>query len=125
MDYSIYNADGSFHMNVTCSEESLAPMIPDGGYTVEGKQSILSTCVGGKLSTPTETQINNLNTEIAFADLRSQRDKLLIKSDWTQSPDSPLSDSKKVEWASYRQQLRDLPSNTSDPANPSWPEKPN
>ena len=24
-------------------------------------------------------------------------------------PDSPLSDSKKAEWATYRQQLRDLP----------------
>lgn len=57
--------------------------------------------------------------------LRFERDDLLANSDWTQLPDSPLSDSKKVEWASYRQQLRDLPSNTSDPANPSWPEKPN
>jgi hypothetical protein len=25
-------------------------------------------------------------------------------------PDSPLSDAKKTEWATYRQQLRDLPS---------------
>ena len=124
MDYSIYNADGSFYMNVNCSKESLAPMIPDGGYFVEGKQSKLSTCVGGTLSTPTEEQINNLNTENAFAVLRFERNKLLMKSDWTQSPDSPLSDSKKVEWASYRQQLRDLPSNTSDPENPNWPEKP-
>ena len=124
MDYSIYNADGSFHMGVTCSEESLAPMIPDGGYTVEGKQSILSTCVGGTLSTPTEEQINNLNTENAFAALRFQRDKLLAQSDWTQANDSPLAESKKAEWATYRQQLRDLPSNTSDPANLSWPEKP-
>lgn len=124
MDYSIYKADGSFHMSVTCSEESLAPMIPDGGYSVEGKQSILSTCVGGILSTPTEEQINNLNTENAFADLRFQRDKLLWKSDWTQSPDSPLSDSKKAEWATYRQQLRDLPANSSDPSNPNYPTKP-
>jgi len=57
--------------------------------------------------------------------LRSDRDDLLAASDWTQSPDSPLSDNKKAEWATYRQQLRDLPANTSDPANPSWPEKPN
>tara|TARA_R100000278_G_scaffold120334_1_gene102640 strand:- start:99 stop:479 length:381 start_codon:yes stop_codon:yes gene_type:complete len=56
--------------------------------------------------------------------LRSDRDDLLAASDWTQSPDSPLSDNKKAEWATYRQQLRDLPANTSDPANPSWPENP-
>ena len=29
-------------------------------------------------------------------------------------PDSPLSDSKKAEWAAYRQQLRDLPSSYTD-----------
>ena len=27
-------------------------------------------------------------------------------------PDSPLTDSKKTEWATYRQQLRDIPNNT-------------
>lgn len=124
MDYSIYNSDGSFHMSVTCSEESLAPMIPHGGYSVEGKQSILSTCVGGTLSTPSETEINNYNNEIAFADLRTKRNILLTESDWTQSPDSPLSDSKKAQWALYRQTLRDLPSNTSDPSNPNFPDKP-
>ena len=29
-------------------------------------------------------------------------------------PDSPLSDSKKAEWATYRQQLRDLPDSYTD-----------
>ena len=125
MDYSIYNADGSFLKNVTCSSESLTAMIPEGGYSVEGKQSILSTCVDGILLTPTETQINNLNTENASADLRFQRDKLLIKSDWTQLPDSPLSDAKKLEWATYRQQLRDIPqADGFDPLNPEWPTQP-
>ena len=124
MDYSIYNSDGSFHMSVTCSEESLAPMIPDGGYSVEGKQSILSTCVGGTLTTPSETEINNYNYEIAFADLRTRRNILLFQSDWTQAADSPLSDSKKTEWATYRQNLRDLPGTVSDPSNVSFPDKP-
>ena len=42
-------------------------------------------------------------------DLRCTRDIFLRESDWTQVPDSPLSDSKKAEWATYRQALRDLP----------------
>jgi len=42
--------------------------------------------------------------------LRESRADLLKQSDWTQSADSPLSDSKKAEWATYRQELRDLPS---------------
>ena len=46
--------------------------------------------------------------------LRSLRDELLKESDWTQASDSPLSDSKKAEWATYRQELRDLPSKYSN-----------
>jgi hypothetical protein len=42
--------------------------------------------------------------------LRLKRDALLTESDWTQVNDSPLSDTKKTEWATYRQELRDLPS---------------
>lgn len=40
--------------------------------------------------------------------LRESRADLLKQSDWTQSADSPLSESKKAEWATYRQALRDL-----------------
>ena len=58
--------------------------------------------------------------------LRSQRDGLLTESDWTQMPDSPLSDSKKAEWQTYRQALRDLPAtNTATTEDAvSWPSKP-
>jgi len=52
--------------------------------------------------------------------VRSQRVFLLSESDWTQVADSPLSDSKKAEWATYRQALRDLPS--TDPI--SFPTEP-
>lgn len=41
--------------------------------------------------------------------IREKRDLRLQVSDWTQYPDSPLTDSKKTEWATYRQALRDLP----------------
>lgn len=46
--------------------------------------------------------------------LRDMRNDLLQESDWTQMPDSPLSDTKKTEWATYRQALRNLPSNYSN-----------
>ena len=41
--------------------------------------------------------------------IRRERDELLASCDWTQMPDSQLSESKKTEWATYRQELRDLP----------------
>ena len=56
--------------------------------------------------------------------VRATRDNLLQISDWTVLTDSPLSTSKKNEWKTYRQALRDLPANTSDYANPTWPTEP-
>ena len=60
-------------------------------------------------------------------ELRAKRDRLLEASDWTQMPDSPLSDTKKAEWATYRQTLRDIPSSQSsvtDKSNITWPTEP-
>ena len=54
--------------------------------------------------------------------LRDKRDRLLQQSDWTQGSDVP--DKIKTPWATYRQALRDLPANTTDPLNPTWPKKP-
>ena len=90
MEYTIYSADGSFLMNVTCSAESLADMLPVGGYSVEGTQSTLSTCVGGTLSIPTDAEVSNLNTANALVDFRIERNKRLADTDWTKA-DSPLS----------------------------------
>lgn len=72
-----------------------------------------------------EEVVDNSLTDEAVAILfREQRDLLLQQSDWTQSNDSPLTAEKKQEWATYRQALRDLPSNTTDFTNPAWPTKP-
>lgn len=60
--------------------------------------------------------------EKALIHLRIRRDKLLSACDWTQMPDAPVD---RDAWAAYRQALRDMPANTSDPANPVWPSKPN
>ena len=56
--------------------------------------------------------------------LRNQRDALLMMSDRRMLWDSPLTDEQKQQWATYRQALRDLPANTTDPRNPTWPTKP-
>jgi hypothetical protein len=59
--------------------------------------------------------------------VRALRDNLLSESDWTQLSDSPLTDSKKTEWATYRQTLRDIPSSQSsvtDKSNITWPTEP-
>lgn len=49
--------------------------------------------------------------------LRVERNNLLKYTDWTQMPDAPLTDAKKAEWATYRQELRDLPSQYTTETN--------
>tara|TARA_R110002126_G_scaffold275514_1_gene420878 strand:+ start:531 stop:980 length:450 start_codon:yes stop_codon:yes gene_type:complete len=50
---------------------------------------------------------------VSLAILRKQRNQLLVDTDWTQSTDNGLTDSKKAEWVTYRQALRDLPSSAT------------
>ncbi len=55
-----------------------------------------------------------------FLKLRTKRDRLLADTDWWAMSDRTMTD----EQAAYRQALRDVPANTTDPANPTWPTKP-
>ena len=57
-------------------------------------------------------------------DIRRLRIDLLSGSDWTVLPDSPLTDAKKAEWQTYRQQLRDLPTSNTNPFDIDFPVKP-
>lgn len=61
--------------------------------------------------------------------IRLIRNTLLRDSDWTQMGDSPLTAEIKADWATYRQQLRDLPEdqNIDEMESQSevvWPEQP-
>lgn len=60
----------------------------------------------------------------AWMYFRIERNSRLSNSDWTQGRDSPLTTENQNAWSLYRQSLRDLPANTPDPANPTWPTPP-
>ena len=55
--------------------------------------------------------------------VRFQRDKKLQACDWTVLPDVPMDAPKRTEWETYRQSLRDVPSQP-DPFNITWPTPP-
>lgn len=60
-------------------------------------------------------------------ELRRIRQRLLLQSDWTQFPDSPLTEEQKVKWQVYRQSLRDMPqtyANETNIENVVFPSKP-
>ena len=85
---------------------------------------------------PTEeeiiSKINELNTILGWEILRIERNKLLKETDKYMVLDYPnLSESKKNEWITYRQLLRNLPSTQTpelndlgDLINITWPVEP-
>jgi len=53
---------------------------------------------------------------------RAERDHYLTESDWTQNRDVTLSND--TDWKTYRQALRDIPTQSGFPNSVSWPTKP-
>lgn len=66
-------------------------------------------------------KVNERNVYYQMKELRQERDKLLMESDWTQSRDLTLTNDE--EWLDYRKALRDLPQ-TADLSNVDYPTKP-
>ena len=62
----------------------------------------------------------------ALRQLRVGRDVLLTQTDINVIADrwAAMSAETQTAWAAYRQALRDLPANTADPLNPTWPTRP-
>jgi|TARA_R110000824_G_scaffold219243_1_gene406086 N-acetyl-beta-hexosaminidase len=83
-------------------------------------QTVTITCPAVDMTDADKTK----RTNDAIAVLRETRNKLLVSCDWTQAADSPLTDEVIATWATYRQALRDLPANTSDPLDVTWPDAP-
>ena len=65
--------------------------------------------------------------EIEWENIRTTRTRYLINSDYTTFENPPIASDKKTAWATYRQELRDLPAEQSSKTKLSditWPTKP-
>ena len=71
-----------------------------------------------------EAKLKELIDAQPLKNLRQERNRRLAEVDWVFSTDYQIEDTLYKEWLAYRKALRDLPSTTGDPANPTWPEKP-
>lgn len=82
-----------------------------------------SRLVDGEIVTGVGEEVvdNSITDEAVRIVAREQRDLLLQQSDWTQVPDAPVN---AASWATYRQSLRDVPSQSGFPDNITWPTKP-
>ena len=130
-DGKIIGIDGTFYRDV---QQDLS-WIPSNVHAVQWSDS--SGEIEYNDGTPNEviselgiysqaqTDYNNETQRVAAArdyweELRTKRNQLLAETDYLALVDATLS----TDMRTYRQALRDLPANTSDPANPVWPTKP-
>lgn len=79
----------------------------------------------GQFNNPFEKTQAEIDAE-KLAYLRNERNKHLKLSDWTQVADVSLSDTKKKEWQTYRQALRDITQSfqSMDDDGFAWPVEP-
>jgi hypothetical protein len=73
------------------------------------------------VSSVDELKPNELPVEWVWERLRLRRNGLLAQSDFRMVTDAPWDT---APWAAYRQALRDLPEQTSDPREAVWPDPP-
>jgi hypothetical protein len=66
-------------------------------------------------------KIGKPSTEALATAARTQRNGLLAASDWTQVADAPVD---QAAWATYRQALRDVTTQTGFPTSIAWPVTP-
>jgi len=108
--YTIYKTDTGEIIGTTTSDITIDQVsLNDGESAIEGNYSGLEYKIENNQAVTRTEPITEL--------IRQKRNDLLIASDWTQVNDSPLSDTKKAEWATYRQELRDLPSSHQSTTN--------
>lgn len=125
----IYNSDGKILGGTSVDENTKAgvqqSIADQGNFSLvhhsmpqEGQKVVDGAVVQEDIEVPVVPTLERL---------REVRTRLLEECDWTQFPDSPLSNSKKTEWATYRTQLRNLPNNYTnddDITDVTWPTKP-
>lgn len=94
--------------------EATAEIALNNNWVEAGDACIGDSYVGETFSRPNQD-------EKKAANIRSQRDRILSSSDWTQVADAPVD---QAAWATYRQELRDVPAQTGFPNEVTWPVAP-
>lgn len=120
MKYTVYAADG------TILQYGFGNTLPEvdniNTFLLEGENppdSTLYVVKDGKIVLRSDS--DEVLKEREWVKIRTRRNKLLSASDYTQLGDSPRD---KRAWAIYRQELRDLPQNMTDPFDVVWPQEP-
>ena len=128
--FIVYKSDGKIVRTGSCVDSDFDMQAGEDEFVIEGiADDYLHAVSDGKIVNAPEADAPNTDDLIhqTQKESRANRNVRLQKSDWTQFPDSPLTIAKKAEWATYRQALRDVPSNNANVTSLDdiiWPTKP-
>ena len=101
--------------------DALASLCPNAEWVLRGDElEWLDQTQTEPTAAELQAEIDRLEAAQPLVELREKRNQLLAETDYLALSDATLSE----DMRTYRQALRDLPANTSDPANPTWPVKP-
>ena len=107
---------------------AIAALVPGAGFSIGGDVTNAAEYDSGvhfqdPTLKPTWSAVEPQITVAQWGVVRGDRENRLLKCDWTQLDDVPLTAEKNTEWQSYRTLLRDI-TTQPDPFNISWPTPP-
>ena len=121
-DLHVENYDTSFPASPTVdllSEFNVFKIVETPAPTIDSKTHRQSKSIQQVDEVWTQVWVSiELPEDVAAANVRSYRDRLLTETDWTQVADAPVN---KEAWATYRQALRDVSLQESFPWSVKWP----
>lgn len=91
---------------------------------VDGKVASYNHADPQPTSSEISAELARLEAEQPWSELRAERNRRIAETDWEIVRHKELGTNVPTALKTYRQELRDLPANTTDPANPVWPTKP-
>lgn len=106
-NFIVYNDSGDILRVGSCQDSDFDLQPGEGELIIEGKvdddinYKIIDGVITHSPKIPTAEEVQEK--------IRAKRDALLSQTDWTQMPDSPLTEEEKQNYRIYRQSLRDLP----------------
>ena len=117
-ELSEYITDEVYNIKVYSAKRNAEEILDTDGKSFSPKQYVSSHFVGDDTAKDARLLADK------WANIRNFRNQDLASSDWTILDDSPLANSKKLEWQNYRQKLRDVPKDNDAPDDINWPTKP-
>jgi len=135
MSYTIYNQNSGQILRIVQTtniqeqlqdgESYIDGAIDDSAYYIENESPIAIPPKPSQYSVFDFTTKQWVENEtMAISDVLIKRQRLLYASDWTQLPNGPLTTAQQAAWATYRQELRDIPQQSGYPFNVVWPVAP-